>query len=356
MIVWLLVACGAGSPPEGDPPPPFARAVRGDQAAEAATPAAGPSLEPGPELAGLCDASAAVAVGDRLVVADDERNALRVFDWAAGGAPLPPIELAPLSPLFAGDEADLEGIAAMPDGTVWITASHDAGKGEVRKPSRQRLFALRFADDASSATLAHGPTAGLIDVGQEQSQLYGIVVNTAGHTAKDPEGLSIEGLAAGPDGSLLVGFRAPIHGGRALVQRLNNPVEFAAGSAAPSLTGPRWLELGGRGIRSLEADGEGGFLLIAGDPADGDASSLLYRWRGFDDGAEPERLGVAFGDLNPEALVRIGEAWWVLSDDGGRDIGGEDCKKLPTEQRRARTARIVGWDATSPAGTTSPGL
>ncbi|MEZ4236246.1 MAG: DUF3616 domain-containing protein [Myxococcota bacterium] len=343
--IVALLACGGAQPAPADADAPFARTLPPPPAPPAA--ATGPelSLIPGPDLVGLCDASAAVAIGDRLVVADDEHNVLRVFDWsrAAEGAapPVASIDLTALSPLFAGKEADLEGVAAMPDGTVWFTASHDSGKDTERQPQRQRLFALRFADDAASATLAQGPATGLIDAGQEQSQLYGIVVNTVGHTSKDPEGLSIEGLAAGPDGSLLIGFRAPVHGGKALIERLDDPVAFAGG-AAPTFTGPRWIDLGGRGIRSLEREGDGTYLLIGGSPGEDDASFLLYRWHGFDDGAPPERLAVAFGDLHPEALVRAGGAWWVLSDDGRRDIDGKDCKKLPAEARRARTARLVG--------------
>lgn len=333
MIAALLVACAATPP--ADPPTPVP--------ASPATPADTPVVA-GPDLVGLCDASAAVTVGRFLVVADDERNVLRVFDWSGdvpSGAAAPPIDLAPLSPLFAGKkEADLEGMATLPDGTVWVTASHDAGKDTDRKPDRQRLFALALSERADGtgvdARLALGPTTELVEKGQNTNALYGIVINTVGKTSKDPLGLSIEGLAAGPGGSLLIGFRNPVHAGKALIERLDNPVAFVGG-AEPEITGPRWLKLAGAGIRSLEADGDGFRLLTGGGDEDGFS---LWRWTGFDDGTPAVRLPVSFGDLHPEALVKVGEAWWVLSDDGTRKVGSTECKDLPEAQRRARTARV----------------
>jgi hypothetical protein len=352
--LWSLMACGPAEDTQIALPAPAPAPAPGPSPAEPAQPApaevpVAPSvtMELGPELVGLCDASAGVRIDRFLVVADDERNQLRVYDWAAGGTPAPAIDLASLSPLFTGkDEADLEGMALLPDGTVWLTSSHDSGKGTERQPSRQRLFALslQVAPDGSGlqAKLAHGPTAELIEKGQYTKPMYDILVNTVGKTSKDPLGLSIEGLAAGPAGSLLVGFRAPVHAGKALIQRLEDPAAFAGGGE-PRFTGPRWLVLGGGGIRSLEADGSGGYLVVSG-PSDEDGEFSLWRWRGFDDGSAPVRVPVELGTLRPEGLLRMDDAWWLLSDDGTLKLGGERCKDLPSEQRRARTARLVGLE------------
>ncbi|MCA9492786.1 MAG: DUF3616 domain-containing protein [Myxococcales bacterium] len=320
-----LLACGSPPPPTPAPAPLERRAT---------------PVSPGPELVGVCDASAAVVVGRHLVVADDEHNELHVFS-ADGFRPAPRIELDQLSPLFAGKEADLEGMTTTPDGLVWVIGSHDAGKGTTRKPERQRLFALRLREEGSglSAELV-GVATGLVDQGSEQTPLYDVVGDTEGKTAKDPTGLSIEGLSTDAQGRLLVGFRAPIAGGKALVERIDDPNAFLAGGELV-LTGPRWAPLDGRGIRAMEWTGSGDELLIVAGPSDKDPGFALFRWAGFDDRrlhAEP--VAVAFGDLNPEALVRIGDRWWVLSDDGGREIGGTACKELPREQRRARTASL----------------
>jgi hypothetical protein len=348
---WLWTWWGCSSPEPAPPPAPPPEPAPVAAPAEVVVPAAPTvTVELGPELVGLCDASAGVRIDRFLVVADDEHNQLRVYDWAAGGAPVAPINLAALSPLFRGkDEADLEGMALAPDGTLWLVSSHDSGKGTERQPSRQRLFALSLQVEGGGlkADLAHGPTPDLIEKGQYTKPMYGILVNTVGKTSKDPLGLSIEGLAAGPSGSLLIGFRAPVHAGKALIQRLEDPVAFAAGGE-PRFTGPRWLVLGGSGIRSLEADGAGGYLVVSG-PADEDGEFSLWRWRGFDDGSAPVRVPVELGTLRPEGLLRMqdpaGDSWWLLSDDGTLKRGGEKCKDLPSDQRRARTARLVGIPA-----------
>lgn len=336
MMLWLAACASSPRPPAPAPAPA--------EPAAPAAPAPVPDVpvELGPELVGMCDASGAVQIGRFVVVADDERNTLMVYDWSAKAAPAPSIDLASLSPLFAGkDEADLEGMAKMPDGTVWVIASHDAGKKDTeRKPARQRLFALALAEGEGrvDATLKGNVSVDLIEKGQYTKPMYGIISNTIGKTSKDPLGLSIEGLAAGPSGSLLVGFRNPVHSNKALVQRLESPEAFVAGGEA-DFTGPRWLPLGGSGVRSLESDGEGAFVLVSGPSGDEDGFSI-WRWRGFDDGTPPERQPIDLGDLHPEALLQIDGAWWVLSDDGNRKIDGEKCKDLPREKQRTRTARI----------------
>ncbi len=300
MVLLLAAACRASGP---EPAPATA------------------PLQPDPDLLGICDASAAVAIGDWLLVADDERNLLHVY--GADGREVEPIVLD----LGAKKESDLEGMALVGD-VLWVIGSHDRGKGTEPKPDRQRLVGLRVTatERGVSATVAHGPVRGLLD----HPPMDAIVASTAGRTCKEPGGLSIEGLASGPGGSLVVGFRAPVRDGKALVARLQDP------TASPPSFSPQWIDLGGRGIRSLEADGEG-WLGVAGPPGEGDGFDL-FRWAGGE--AAPTLLGRDLGDLNPEALVRWQGAWWVLSDDGGRDFGGRDCKDLPVSERRARTARV----------------
>ena len=57
-------------------------------------------------------------------------------------------------------------------------------------------------------------------------------------------------------------------------------------------------------------------------------------------GEVEEPREVDLDDVVPEGLVRAGERWLVLSDDGKLQIDGKDCKKLPRKERRARTVWI----------------
>lgn len=231
MIVapWAL-ACGAtGSAPVAGvpvaPPAPISR----------------PRLEREARLVGLCDASAAVEVagpapGPYLVVADDEHDALRVF--AADLSPAGTVPLEPLSPAFAAKgEADLEGMTTAPDGAVWLVGSHDAGKGT--EPRRERFVVARLRLEAGPS----GVSASLAGPVDTSGAVRGPVeAGTEGRTAKDALGLSIEGLRW-RDGAPEFGFRAPVRDGRAAVVRLG-----------PEGATLRWLDLGGRGIRSFEDD------------------------------------------------------------------------------------------------------
>jgi hypothetical protein len=247
--------------------------------------------------------------GRWLVVVDDEHDVLRVFDRDL--RPAGTIDLALLDPALAGEgEADLEAMTTAPDGTVWVVGSHDPGKDTTPKTDRSVLVPLRLTatDDGVTAALA-GP------VDTSRALVAPVEAGTEGRTAKDPEGLSIEGLAWW-DGALAIGFRAPVRDGRAAV------VRPAAGGYAAT-----WLDLGGRGIRSLEED-----LVLAG----GAPGFALFRM----ESGVPRQLDVEFGDLNPEGLVHRSDGWWVLSDDGKRDVSGQECRKLPEARRSARITRL----------------
>src|SRR5690606_28821785 len=119
---------------------------------------------------------------------------------------------------------------------------------------------------------------------------YGLAeASAAGRAPKDEGGFNIEGLAATPEGHLLIGLRNPVPQGRALVVPLLNPAEIIRGQRA-RLGEPALLDLAGRGIRDLVGVGREYFIL-AGEPGDNDRSSLstqLFRWAG--DSAAPVRL------------------------------------------------------------------
>jgi hypothetical protein len=284
---------------------------------------------------GMCDASAAVALDDdHFVVASDEDNVLRVY---RRGQPWPVATLPLASALGTARESDLEGAARIGRRIYWIGSHGRNASGKVRE-DRYRFFATEI-DDATVPPKLYSPTApidGLLPqlVGAESVEPWRLSA-AARLPPESAGGLNIEGLAATAEGHLLIGFRNPVRDGKALVVALRNPLQFAAGAAAS--LGPAFaLDLGGRGVRSIEGIGAG-YMIVAGPTADrGDFA--LYRWSGLA-ADDPQRVSaVALDTLRPEVLFvwpRSGQVQ-LLSDDGGIASGGVACKDRPPREQAFR--------------------
>ena len=148
---------------------------------------------------------------------------------------------------------------------------------------------------------------------------------------EDEDGLNIEGLAATPRGHLLIGFRNPIRKGQALLVSLENPDEVIHEKRA-KLGKPIALDLGKRGVRSIEYWPAARQYLIVAGAYDDRRDFRLFRWSGDRIDKPQEVKGVDFGSLNPEALFLASEGdqerVLVLSDDGGVLFDGRECKDL----------------------------
>ena len=299
--------------------------------AAAADPPAGATVE----YQGLCNASAAVALdGGRFLVADDEDKPttfLRVYrvghpEGPLSALPLPndALELDPREDL----EVDIEGAARIGERIYWI-GSHSASKNAEPRRNRRRLFATKVLTKGSEVRVevVGRPYKHLIRDLDENANYAEFGLKEAGQRApKVAGGLSIEGLAATPDGDLLIGFRNPVPDGKALIARLKNPRGVTDGNPA-NFGAPIRLDLGGLGIRSLEwAEALNAYLIVGGLPGEG-AGSRLFRWSG-DPKQKPEPVpGIDLTSLNPEALFVEDRTATVLSDDGRRTFGGQerDC-------------------------------
>ena len=153
--------------------------------------------------------------------------------------------------------------------------------------------------------------------------------------------LNIEGLAAGPNGSLLIGLRGPIVNGSALVLPFINPDDIVDGAAAaPAFGPPVALNLEGEGIRDFarvpSKTGRDFYLIIAGPETDGPGFAL-WRWEG-PPGAAVTKVAADFGSLRPEGLLPIPATnkALVLSDDGDHCSDEND----PIATRAFRTMEI----------------
>jgi hypothetical protein len=296
-------------------------------------------------FAGACDASAVVALdGDHFAVASDEDNRLRVYRLSQPGRAVAVHDLNRF--LFGRNkaaEADIEGAARLGERVFWIS-SHGRNKDGQAAPNRHRLFATELVVTIGAVEVR--------DVGRPCTNLltrlavdpryarFGLAT-AAQRAPKRADALNIEALAATPGGGLLIGFRNPVPGGRALLATLLNPNETVTG-ADPKFGDPLLLDLGGLGLRDM-CLAEGRYYLLAGATDDG-AVSQLYEWTGAAE-VLPRRATVDFRGLNPEGICFFtgpGEPrGLVLSDDGGRRVDDEECKALPEARREFRAWRLT---------------
>jgi uncharacterized protein DUF3616 len=283
---------------------------------------------------GTCDASGAVAIDARhFAVADDEDNVLRVYDAFSGGRPVQRTNLSKQLELDKGAESDIEAATSLGAHAFWLS-SHGRNAHAEEDPNRSLLITtdLPSLDDKVEVQgqvyrnllqdLEHAPNMQKYDL-RRASEL----------APKAPGGLNIEGLTATPEGTLLVGFRNPVPGGKALLVPLLNPDALYSGGV-PRIGEPIELDLGGLGVRSLSF-WRGSFLIAAG-PSGEHGPSRLYRWPG--PGSAP-RLAAStpFSDANPEAFfsAESNDEVLVLSDDGGREVHGKACKKLKNKKHKS---------------------
>ena len=290
---------------------------------------------------GPCDASAAVALdADHFVVGDDEHNILHIYRQGQA-QPVGRVDLSDFLATARGEESDIEGAAAIGARIYWITSHARDAKGRVR-PSRHRFF-------ATDVIPGDPPTV------QPAGQIYTRLLNAllaadtvapyrlataAQRAAEAPGGLNIEGLAATPEGTLLIGLRSPLRQGRALLVPLLNPGELIEGGSA-RFGAPVEVDLDQRGIRSIERV-SASYVMAAGPTAD-TGSFALFRWSGRPGDAATLIPGINLRDLRPEALFAIPGSMsvQVLSDDGGLTTGGVECKKLPARRQHFRSLTIA---------------
>ena len=295
---------------------------------------------------GMCDASAAVALdAAHFAVADDEHNTLLIYrrDHAAAVAS---VALDSFLGTAADQESDIEGAAAIGRRVYWITSHARNSSGKLRE-KRHRFFATEIATTAATPTLRTVGSAytGLLDDLLASDVLKDVDLRSAAQRAPQSSGgLNIEGLAATPDGDLLIGFRNPLRDGKALLVALDNPRALVDKGGRPGLakfSRAVWLDLGGRGVRSIERV-EGDYLIVAGPTGDV-GSFALYRWSGKVGDAARRVQSVGFGDLRPEALFQRPKTQLlqVLSDDGGLKRGGVACKDLDAARRVFRSTTLA---------------
>lgn len=275
----------------------------------------------------LCEPSALANLGNGyFAIGSDETNWLHVYRRGSPAA-ITTVKVTTY------DKSDIEDAAVIEDRVYWISSHSPSTKGKDGK--RKVLFATSIVDGAKGPTLQ--PVAYVYEkLRKDLASAFGI---------DDERSIDIEGLAAAPDGGLLIGLRAPLSSeSRARVVHLANPaaiVDSPDGSVDPVLDRVFLLDLGGLGVRGM-TQLDDGFLIIAGPDQKGAADSRLYTWKGGDDAPVPVPVSVA--GLNPEAAIVLqGSSVMLVSDDGDYlKVDGKKCddEDTPIAKRHFRAVDV----------------
>jgi hypothetical protein len=277
-------------------------------------------------LTGIYEPSAVQQLPDGrfLVVEDEKEHALSLVTIDAVGKVKAKGLTAGLLQMFSSfwELDDLEGLAVDGAGFVYAITSHSRDGDGDEKRSREKLVRFRVEGDrVVHPKVVDGLKAALM----AQHPVLAAAAQVRG--VKTGGGLNIEGLEVSPEPQqLLIGFRSPLHQGRALIARVENLAAVFDSDAAPEIA-PRLeeLDLGGHGIRGMSyVPALREFLVIGGPASREDAAFDLWCWSG-QAGASARRVtipglsGLAKAEGLSPALVGGVERIIIVSDDGNRD-------------------------------------
>ena len=284
-----------------------------------------PAFQP---LTGVHEPSAILQLPDgRFLVVEDEQShplSLVTID-AAGGVETVALKaglLQMFSDFWRLD--DLEGLALDRAGYVYAITSHSRDDDGDAKKSRERLVRFRIDGHKVVDTKV---VEGLKSTLTERHPVLAAAARM--QDVKGGGGLNIEALEISPDQKrLLIGFRSPVHDGRALVAIVENPSGIFESDEAPRVAAVlEELDLGGHGIRGLSyVPALGAYLVIGGPVSRERAKFDLWLWSGHR-GAPARRVTVA-GLRSLEraegvcpAAIDGEQRVMIVSDDGNRKAG-----------------------------------
>jgi len=173
-----------------------------------------------------------------------------------------------LKKVFKKSIEDLEAIAA--DGKhVYAITSHSLSKSNKSKSAREKFMMFEYAD-------------GTIEKFHIYANLKQDLINAFPDIFKKGmffrTSLNIEGLAIDAKG-VLIGFRSPTVGSKALLIGLKNPKKVLSMQEEPQFSKPILLNLNGLGIRDITYDKERkGYWIIAGGSNNREQKFELWFW------------------------------------------------------------------------------
>jgi hypothetical protein len=268
-------------------------------------------------LPGMCDASAVVMLDDHtILVVQDEANVAGVYDLNDPSAAPKSIAMRSLLELSNDKEADLEGLARSGDTIFWTTSFGRNSDGEAKK-NRLRVGSATLERSGDDWTLKPNGFAKknlrtVLETVPEIGESLGTADDDPQY-APEKAGLNIEGLAVTPGGdALIVGVRNPIPANQALIVRVllkDWPPTIAPNDVSR-------VDLGKRGIRSIDWDAPRKRYVIVAGPKDGNGSFEVYEWSVAN--TSPVKVATSLPDgFRPEGLALKPDGTAILvSDDG----------------------------------------
>jgi hypothetical protein len=271
-------------------------------------------------LMGSSDTSSAIAVGGGyLMVADDEKHEIRLYDGERSGR-----EAAQFLPGPSDGEIDAES-SVRKGNSIWWFGSHGNNKDQQFEPSRASVYETKLTGSGAEAKIV--PTgvvyrnlrADLFEWDNANHDRVGFDVGQGKTRPEDLDGFNIEGAEFSPDGSqLYLGLRAPIvpaqPGGKAVIVPVTNFAALTAGTASTAtFADPIFLDLGGDSIREIRKNARNEYLILsapAGVPSEqaGGPTQTLWAWNGDRDYAPRKLTTVIQKDVEPEHSDNAG-AW-----------------------------------------------
>ena len=219
---------------------------------------------------------------------------------------------------------DLEGLALDRAGFVYAITSHSRDDEGDEKKSRERLVRFRIEGNrVADPKVVDGLKRALTARHPELASAAKI------RDVKADGGLNIEALEISPDQQrLLIGFRSPLHDGRAIIASIENPSGIFEADEAPRLAADLdELDLGGHGIRGLSyVPSIGEYLVISGPVSREPGQFALWLWNGQQGGSArrvtvPGLQGLERAEGVSPAVIDGVERIIIVSDDGNRKAG-----------------------------------
>jgi len=211
----------------------------------------------------------------KILIAEDESgiNALKIVEIEGDNSIVEVGDLhmpKKIKKLFKKDVEDIEAIAS-DENIVFAITSHSLGKDNKEKSEREKFIMFSYKDGAVEDFHTYSDLKKDLIAGFPE--LFRSTIFTS-------SGMDIEGLCfEDTNGTLLVGFKAPLIDGKAMLIGIENPKEMFVNGEKPRFSKPIMLDLHAMGIRDITYDEhKDGYWIIAGGSNDRNNNFQLWFW------------------------------------------------------------------------------